>query len=108
MESDRAHRAARHPGTCIGEDQAFTITDCRVLQRVEWGICRGCALASNSSDPLKPRLDFARQGAKVADTLQFIVRQLDMKMTFQFGKQVERLQAVNAKCLEKIAIGRKV
>src|SRR5581483_9165133 len=55
---------------------------------------------------LKAGLNLARQGAEVAYALQFIIRQLNMKMIFQLGQQIQRLQAVDAEGLEEIVVGR--
>ena len=45
---------------------------------------------------LQSRLNLPRKSPEVCDALQFIVRQLDMKMMLQPGEQFESLQAVNA------------
>jgi hypothetical protein len=53
---------------------------------------------------LKPSLNLPRQRAKIGDTLQFVIRQLDAKMILEFGKQIKRLQAVDAQRLEEIVV----
>ncbi len=47
-------------------------------------------------------------GAEVADALQLILGQLDAEMVFKARQEAERLQAVYAKRLEKIVVGRKL
>ena len=47
----------------------------------------------------------AGQRAEVRDSLQLIVRQLDMKVIFQTCKQIERLQAVNSQRLKEVVVG---
>src|SRR5580700_1145147 len=56
----------------------------------------------------QPGLDAARQRAKVRDTLQFVIRQLDVEMVFQLGQEIERLQAVDVQRFEKIIVGREL
>src|SRR3984957_5182290 len=53
---------------------------------------------------LQSRLNLPRKSPEVCDALQFIVRQLDMKMMLQPGEQFESLQAVNAERLEKVFV----
>jgi len=61
------------------------------------------------STPLRPiflglqaGLNPFSQGPEVADSLNFVVRQLDAEMTFEAGEHLQRLQAVDAESLEKI------
>ena len=56
---------------------------------------------------LQPRLNLARQRAEVGHALQFVVRQLDMKMILQPGQQIERLQTVDPSALKKSSSGDK-
>src|SRR5437879_12833925 len=42
------------------------------------------------------------QGPEVADSLNFVVRQLDAEMTFEAGRHLQPLQACEAEALEKI------
>ena len=68
-----------------------------------------CNQQSAISDcALQPRLNLAGQGAEVGHALQFVVRQFDVKMIFQFREQIERLQAVDPKRLEEIVVGREL
>ncbi len=53
---------------------------------------------------LQPRLNSPRQRPEIRDALQLVVRQLDVKMMFQPGQQVERLQTVDFQRLEKIVV----
>ena len=53
---------------------------------------------------LQSRLNFPRQSPEICDALQFVVRQLDMKMILQPGEQFESLQTVNSERLEKIFV----
>ena len=53
---------------------------------------------------LEPRLNPLRQGPEIRHALQLIIRQLNPEMLFQPRQQIERLQAVNTKCLEEVAI----
>src|SRR5580700_5998235 len=57
---------------------------------------------------LESRLDLSRQGAKVGDSLQFIIRELDAKMIFQLRQKIERLQAVDSQRLKEVVIGSKL
>jgi hypothetical protein len=52
-------------------------------------------------------LDPFSEGAKIADSLQFIVGQLDLEMLLEACEQVESLQAVDAELLEKIIVSSK-
>ena len=45
------------------------------------------------------------QRAEIRDALQFVIRQLDMKMILDARQKIERLQAIDAQRLEKIIIG---
>jgi hypothetical protein len=57
---------------------------------------------------LQSRLDFPGQRAEIGNSLQFVIRELDAKMVFQFRQQVERLQAVDTERFEEIVVGRKL
>jgi hypothetical protein len=54
---------------------------------------------------LQSRLNLPRKSPEVCDALQFVVRQLDMKMMLQPGEQFESLETVNAERLEKVFVG---
>src|SRR5271165_830449 len=57
---------------------------------------------------LQPRLDPVGQRAEIRHALQFIVRQLDAKVMLELGQQIEGLQAVDAKRLEEVIVGREL
>jgi hypothetical protein len=44
------------------------------------------------------------QGAKIGDSLKLVIRDLDVKVVFHLGKEIERLQAVDSEFLEEIVI----
>ncbi len=50
-------------------------------------------------------MDARRKGAEVADALDFVVRQLDAKMIFQAGEQLESLETIDAQLFEEIIVG---
>jgi len=52
------------------------------------------------------RLDAAGQCAKVGDSLQLVVGELNMKMVLEARQQVEGLQAIDPKRLEEVVIRR--
>src|SRR6516164_3368726 len=51
-------------------------------------------------------LDAFGECSKIADALDFVIRQLDLKVIFQARKHFQRLQAVNAELLVEIVLGR--
>jgi hypothetical protein len=55
---------------------------------------------------LQPRLNLPGQSPKIADPLQFVIRQLDVKMIFQPGQKIECLQAVDSQRFEKVDVRR--
>src|ERR1700733_6424760 len=57
---------------------------------------------------LKSRLNSLRQRPKIRHSLQFIIRQFNAEMLLDARKQIERLQTINAKRLEKIVVRRKL
>src|SRR3954452_9587088 len=65
----------------------------------------GLISVDTEQNDLQPGLNLASQSAEVAYALKFVVGQLDREMTFQLGKQIECLQAINAEGLEEIFVG---
>lgn len=57
------------------------------------------------AEQLQSRLYPAGQRSEIGDSLQFVVRKLDIEMMFEPGKQVQSLQAVDPECLEEIVVG---
>src|ERR1017187_3849328 len=64
--------------------------------------CPKCARLSFCNS--QPGLDALGECAEVADALKFVVGQLDMKMLFETGEQIERLQTVDPERFEEIVI----
>ena len=50
-------------------------------------------------------MDAFGEGFKVAHALYFVIGQLDVKVIFQPGKQIQRLQTVDSQLLVKIVTG---
>jgi hypothetical protein len=57
---------------------------------------------------LQSCLNTLSQGTEIGHALEFVVRELDAEMVLEPRQQVERLQAVDAECLEKIIVGSKL
>src|SRR5262249_26840650 len=63
---------------------------------------------SSQKDPaLQAGLDARSQCTEIADTLHFVVRQLDAEMGLKARKHFERLQAVDPQLLEELVLRRK-
>src|SRR5690242_21129479 len=56
---------------------------------------------------LQPRLDAGSQRSEVGDTLQLVIRQLNMEVILQACEKFECLQAVDSQLLKEIVVGRK-
>ena len=98
----------QHPGSGIGGDRAsrgLLIVDCRweIENHVFAGaFCNQQSRIINLQSCLNP----GGQGAEVGDSLQLIIGELDLKMVLEPRKQIQCLQAVDAKRLEEIVVGR--
>ena len=96
----------QHPGSGIGGDRAsrgLLIVDCRweIENHVFAGaFCNQQSRIINLQSCLNP----VGQGAEVGDSLQLIIGELDLKMVLEPRKQIQCLQAVDAKRLEEIVI----
>jgi len=53
-------------------------------------------------------LDPLRQRPEIRHALQLVIWQLNTEMMFQSRQQIKRLQTVNTKRLEKVAVGRQL
>src|SRR5215469_3107838 len=72
---------------------------------ISFSRCLACRVVNRAS---QPRLNSRRQGPEIRHPLQFVVRQLHVKMILQSSQQIERLQAVNTQGLEEVVIRREL
>lgn len=63
------------------------------------------ALRLRDENLLESSLNFSRQRTEIGNSLQLIIRKLDVKVILQFGQQIERLQAIDFQGFEKIFVG---
>src|SRR5207249_1762948 len=56
---------------------------------------------------LQARLDAGGEGAKVADSLDFVVGKLDAEVVFEAAQKLEGLEAIDAQLAEEVVIRRK-
>lgn len=56
----------------------------------------------------QPGLNPAGKSSEVGNSLQFVVRKLDVEVMLQPGEQIQGLQAVDPECLEEVIVGREL